>query len=1155
MRGSQRGCIGTSWALPVFIWLIPLIIMGFAPCAWGLEEPEALEAGQSLELADNGISAGHESVGMMDAEGRPNAIEEATDTVAAVMRAVAVQQAETYPYECDNGWVLEYAVNADGTATIADVSSAGSTGTVVVPASIEGHDVTAIGQLAFYNEGGQDFTKSMTGVVIPDSVQTLGASAFMGSGLQSVAIPASVAEIPATCFAACADLADVVFEGESIGSFGDAAFSGCVSIKRLDIPVLSGKVGRETYSIGRKCFNHCESLETIVFHGDVNTKSNGYISKSDCFEFCTSLKNLVYYCERSLIPRATGSDATLADVNEYMTLWFYSSEADAAAASNPVGHITCHNSTKILDILSGNLDRSNVKDASGKEIGVRVWDESGPLPDAGVEKVWGVRNHAITSAYSKLSNTHWAVPVTPENLDYGWVTSKVIDDFNATNTSTSTTSSDYPKYYLGENGQVEGLDGLTVYSADGNVLDSSLYKLCFQMAKTTGSGSTATTTYETVEDMNKEGSYRIRAEGASQANRGTATGWTYITVQVFKPIVKVYDNADVAINTGNLSQFAAKKVKGNAKCAVVVPASDWRYQVIGSALAGVGGGILLFDNKDNYSSRAVVALAESGVTAIEVVGSLSIVPESPNPSSEKYLMDFISERNPQYKTRYAQDKTIQELADQVYATIKRLRDNDDTVFGDGWGTTAIVASPANWSNALPLAQHAYSQKAPLFFLQDDGMLSSTDLGYLKSGGFTQVLVAGGSAFVSDACVQAIRSACTANVERMLDDDCDSLGPALEVVGSVSDAPTCAFIANADDGASPVAAAAAARARGGIAFACAGTVDSKRIQDYLHSYIVEHGRASIGEVYLVGDFSGIDSKIQDRMASLWETPLSTKVGKGDTFAGNDYAFTIAAGSTVTLTRARNANMASASIGGVTWNKTQYTVSSIAKGAFADCKQLRSVTFRKGATGIGASAFSGHPSLTKVSLGSYVTSISASAFSGCKVLTTVSGSKVAAIGSSAFARCPKLKTCAALKTATMIGAGAFMGCSSLLSVRVAKATSVGKSAFKGCTRLVSATFLKANAIGALAFQGCAKLSKVMLSSAGLSKIGAKAFYGCKSLKTLKVHSKKLVANKLGGQMLKGTTAKLRVSVPSDKVKSYKKMFLKRGLPKKALVMKMR
>ena len=85
---------------------------------------------------------------------------------------------------------------------------------------------------------------------------------------------------------------------------------------------------------------------------------------------------------------------------------------------------------------------------------------------------------------------------------------------------------------------------------------------------------------------------------------------------------------------------------------------------------------------------------------------------------------------------------------------------------------------------------------------------------------------------------------------------------------------------------------------------------------------------------------------------------------------------------------------------------------------------------------------------------------------------------------------------------------------------------------------------------AFAGCKKLTKVTIGK-NVIKIDANAFSGCKKLKTLTIKNTKLKAKNLNKKAFRGLTKKTTIKVAKAKVKSYKKMFKKKGLSNKVAV----
>ena len=117
---------------------------------------------------------------------------------------------------------------------------------VVIPDS-----VTKIGYYAF------DECSSLTSVVIPDSVTEIGKFAFMRCrSLTSVVIPDSVTKIESMAFLDCSSLTSIVI-GNSVTEIGSYAFAGCSSLTSVVIP-------NSVTEIESKAFLKCTSLTSIV---------------------------------------------------------------------------------------------------------------------------------------------------------------------------------------------------------------------------------------------------------------------------------------------------------------------------------------------------------------------------------------------------------------------------------------------------------------------------------------------------------------------------------------------------------------------------------------------------------------------------------------------------------------------------------------------------------------------------------------------------------------------------------------------------------------------------------------------------------------------------------------------------------------------------
>ena len=128
--------------------------------------------------------------------------------------------------------------------------------------------------------------KTDTSFVIPNSVTSIGSSAFSGcTSLASVTIPNSVTSIGSDAFSGCTSLTSVTIS-DSVISIGNYAFSGCSKLTSVTIP-------DSATSIGNYAFRYCSSLTSIVIPDSVTSIGNS------AFSGCSKL---TIYCEATSKP-------------------------------------------------------------------------------------------------------------------------------------------------------------------------------------------------------------------------------------------------------------------------------------------------------------------------------------------------------------------------------------------------------------------------------------------------------------------------------------------------------------------------------------------------------------------------------------------------------------------------------------------------------------------------------------------------------------------------------------------------------------------------------------------------------------------------------------------------------------------------------------
>jgi hypothetical protein len=206
-----------------------------------------------------------------------------------------------------------------------------STGAVVIPDTISGMPVTAIGDSAF---GG---CTNLTSVTIPDSVTNIGNGAFYYCpSLTSVIIPDSVTSIGTDVFADCISLTNITIPN-GVTSIGSSTFFYCTNLTTIDVATNNlayssvggvlfdksqatlieypgGKHGsysipNSVTNIGNAAFASCPRLTNVTMGNSVTsigangfgacsslinvTIGNGVTSiGDDAFQYCTSLTNM-----------------------------------------------------------------------------------------------------------------------------------------------------------------------------------------------------------------------------------------------------------------------------------------------------------------------------------------------------------------------------------------------------------------------------------------------------------------------------------------------------------------------------------------------------------------------------------------------------------------------------------------------------------------------------------------------------------------------------------------------------------------------------------------------------------------------------------------------------------------------------------------------
>ncbi|MCD8208293.1 MAG: leucine-rich repeat domain-containing protein, partial [Bacteroidales bacterium] len=175
------------------------------------------------------------------------------------------------------------------------------------------------------------------------------------------------------------------------------------------------------------------------------------------------------------------------------------------------------------------------------------------------------------------------------------------------------------------------------------------------------------------------------------------------------------------------------------------------------------------------------------------------------------------------------------------------------------------------------------------------------------------------------------------------------------------------------------------------------------------------------------------------------------------------------------------------------------------AFADCKDLVSVTFDNSTTKMSDGMFSGCTSLVSVTVPSQVSALGSYQFDGCASLEEVSFlGNATEISVGAFKGCTSLTEADVPGAVETISDYAFCDCTSLEHVRLPDTvTLIGKHAFENCSALGSIAIPElTETIDDFAFAGSG-LTEIALSEF-VTYIGEAAFGGCDALASMTIDS---------------------------------------------------
>ena len=317
------------------------------------------------------------------------------------------------------------------------------------------------------------------------------------------------------------------------------------------------------------------------------------------------------------------------------------------------------------------------------------------------------------------------------------------------------------------------------------------------------------------------------------------------------------------------------------------------------------------------------------------------------------------------------------------------------------------------------------------------------------------------------------------------------------------------------------------------------------------------------IFFNKDSNGFE--INDAEGSLWlESVGNDLVGKSSSLTNSDGIDLVIPEGTTEI--ARNAYKDRTDIKSVT---IPNSVTSIGWYAFQGCTNLTSIIIPSSVTSIGSGAFIECTSLVDVTISDGVEEISTQVFMGCTSLESIKfPSSVTSIGVDALKECTSLKSIEVAEDnsnyksidgnlynkkvtqlkqyaigksdttfsipsgVTSISLFAFLGCTNLTNITIPNTvTNINNCAFEGCTNLTNIIIPDSvTLIEAGAFANCTSLTKIVIPKS-VTSLGSGAFRDCTNIKKILIRNGKMYMDSNSFAQITG--AKIFVEANEDAV----------------------
>lgn len=188
----------------------------------------------------------------------------------------------------------------------------------------------------------------------------------------------------------------------------------------------------------------------------------------------------------------------------------------------------------------------------------------------------------------------------------------------------------------------------------------------------------------------------------------------------------------------------------SSEWAIVANGENCADALCSSGLAGALECPILLTNKGSVPDAVSNALKKLGVKHVLVIGGTAVIDDSVCNQLKQVVgsQDVTRLAGP---TRYETQLKVYEFGSEHQL----------------WGTSDVaVVNGETFADALSVAPLCYKLRAPIFYVNGGGNLPQAQLDQLKKGGFSNAIVAGGTAVVSSGAESSARSACSGNSVRL-----------------------------------------------------------------------------------------------------------------------------------------------------------------------------------------------------------------------------------------------------------------------------------------------------------------------------------------------------------------------------------------------------